>query len=87
MGQGPGDSVGDDIQVVLAQTAAPDAYLTYIPLVRTGERKLEMLLDGIDDKDIAVELESTLLIDDAGKIPCLTELRRTGALVLEEALV
>ena len=87
MGQRPGYGVSDDVQIVLAQAAAPDANLAYLPLVRTGERELEMLIDGIDDKDIAAKLESALLIDDAGEITCLTELWRTTAQVLEETLV
>lgn len=87
MGTGPGDSIGDDVQVVLAETAALDANLTYLPLVRTGKRELEMLFDGINNKNIAVELESALLIDNAGEITCLAELRWTAAKMLKEMLV
>lgn len=87
MGHGPGNSIGDDVQVVLAQTAAPNAYLTDFALVRTGKRKLKMLFDRIDDKNVTVQLEPTLLIDNTGELPRLTELRRTTAQTVKEMLV
>ena len=63
MDQGPGNGIGDNVQIVLAKTAASDAYLTNLPLLRTGERKLEMLIDGVDDKHVRVQFEPSLLVD------------------------
>ena len=79
--------IGDDVQVVLAERTAPDPDLLDLSLPRTGIRELEVLLYGIQDKHVGVQLESALLVHDASELLGALKLRRSGRQVQKETLV
>ena len=79
--------IGNDVQVVLAERTAPDPDLLDLSLPRTGVRELEVLLYGIQDKHVGVQLEPALLVHDASELLGALELRRSGRQVQKETLV
>lgn len=79
--------IGNDVQVVLAERTAPDPDLLDLSLPRTGIRELEVLLYGIQDKHVGVQLEPALLVHDASELLGALELRRSGRQVQKETLV